>query len=207
MRRWHGNNVGPGSGLDAYRGRLGGPGDRQVRGRVPLDALDQLDNGPGRHREPPSGAGPTSGGELQLPSRRQERKPDLGFAHRKPSAGRRHRLGGRAIRRQVRSPPCRPFSFFCLLFLNDPLTPLLVARYLELDEIGKGRFAVVRRARDRGTGQEVALKQTPRQKQSRSLTRAEYDLLASTHHGNIVRAFALFENAPQLGVDTIVLEL
>ncbi|XP_011495502.1 PREDICTED: kalirin isoform X2 [Ceratosolen solmsi marchali] len=82
-----------------------------------------------------------------------------------------------------------------------------VARYLELDEIGKGRFAVVRRARDRGTGQEVALKQTPRQKQSRSLTRAEYDLLASTHHGNIVRAFALFENAPQLGVDTIVLEL
>ena len=82
-----------------------------------------------------------------------------------------------------------------------------VARYLELDEIGKGRFATVRRARDRGTGQEVALKETPRQKQSRSLTRAEYDLLASTHHGNIVRALAMFENAPQLGVDTIVLEL
>ncbi|XP_051163454.1 triple functional domain protein isoform X3 [Leptopilina boulardi] len=82
-----------------------------------------------------------------------------------------------------------------------------VARYLELDELGKGRFAIVRRARDRGTGQEVALKQTPRRKQSRSLTRAEYDLLASTHHGNIVRAFALFENAPQPGIDTIVLEL
>ncbi|XP_014207348.1 triple functional domain protein-like [Copidosoma floridanum] len=81
-----------------------------------------------------------------------------------------------------------------------------VARYLELDEIGKGRYAAVRRARDRGTGQEVALKQTPRQKQSRSLTRAEYELLASTHHGNIVRAFALFENST-LGVDTIVLEL
>lgn len=82
-----------------------------------------------------------------------------------------------------------------------------VARYLELDEIGKGRFATVRRARDRGTGQEVALKQTPRQKQSRSLTRAEYELLASTHHGNIVRAFAMFENAPMFSVDTIVLEL
>ncbi|XP_014237093.1 kalirin isoform X2 [Trichogramma pretiosum] len=82
-----------------------------------------------------------------------------------------------------------------------------VARYLELDEIGKGRFATVRRARDRGTGQEVALKQTPRPKQSRSLTRAEYELLASTHHGNIVRAFAMFENAPMFGVDTIVLEL
>lgn len=82
-----------------------------------------------------------------------------------------------------------------------------VARYLELDELSKGRFAVVRRARDRGTGQEVALKQIHRQKQSRSLTRAEYDLLAAIHHGNIVRAFALFENAPQQGIDTIVLEL
>lgn len=82
-----------------------------------------------------------------------------------------------------------------------------IGRYLELDELGKGRFAIVRRARDRGTGHEVALKQTPRHKQSRSLTRSEYDLLASTHHANIVRAFALFENAPQPGVDTIVLEL
>lgn len=82
-----------------------------------------------------------------------------------------------------------------------------VGRYLELDELGKGRYAVVRRARDRGTGQEVALKQTPRHKQSRLLTRAEYDLLASTHHGNIIRAYALFENAPQPGLDTIVLEL
>lgn len=82
-----------------------------------------------------------------------------------------------------------------------------IGRYLELDELGKGRFATVRRARDRGTGQEVALKQTPRHKQSRLSTRAEYDLLASTYHGNIIRAFALFENAPQSGVDTIVIEL
>ncbi|XP_015125607.1 triple functional domain protein isoform X1 [Diachasma alloeum] len=82
-----------------------------------------------------------------------------------------------------------------------------IGRYLELDELGKGRYALVRRARDRGTGQEVALKQTLRHKQSRALTRAEYDLLASTHHANIIRAFALFENAPQPGLDTIVLEL
>lgn len=82
-----------------------------------------------------------------------------------------------------------------------------VGRYLELDELGNGRFSTVRRAKDRGTGQEVALKQTPRHKQSRSLTRAEYDLLAAAHHANIVRAFALFENAPRPGVDTIVLEL
>ncbi|KYQ47509.1 Triple functional domain protein [Trachymyrmex zeteki] len=82
-----------------------------------------------------------------------------------------------------------------------------IGRYLELDELGNGRFGIVRRARDKGTGQEVALKQIPRHKQSRSLTRAEYDVLASTHHANIVRAFALFENAPRSGVDTIVLEL
>jgi serine/threonine protein kinase len=82
-----------------------------------------------------------------------------------------------------------------------------VGRYLELDELGNGRFGTVRRARDKGTGQEVALKQIPRHKQSRSLTRAEYDVLASTHHANIVRAFALFENAPRAGMDTIVLEL
>lgn len=82
-----------------------------------------------------------------------------------------------------------------------------IGRYLELDELGAGRFGTVRRARDKGTGQEVALKQIPRHKQSRSLTRAEYDLLASTHHANIVRAFALFENAPRPGMDTIVLEL
>lgn len=82
-----------------------------------------------------------------------------------------------------------------------------VGRYLELDELGNGRFGIVRRARDKGTGQEVALKQIPRHKQPRSLTRAEYDMLASTHHANIVRAFALFENAPRPGVDTIVLEL
>ncbi|KAF7988703.1 hypothetical protein HCN44_001276 [Aphidius gifuensis] len=82
-----------------------------------------------------------------------------------------------------------------------------IGRYLELDELGKGRYALVRRARDRGTGQEVALKQTPRHKQSRDLTRAEYDLLAMTNHANIIRAFALFENAPQPDFDTIVLEL
>ncbi|EZA49568.1 Triple functional domain protein [Ooceraea biroi] len=82
-----------------------------------------------------------------------------------------------------------------------------IGRYLELDELGSGRFGTVRRARDKGTGQEVALKQIPRHKQSRSLTRAEYDVLASTHHANIVRAFALFENAPRPGIDTIVLEL
>lgn len=80
-------------------------------------------------------------------------------------------------------------------------------RYLELEELGSGRFAKVRRAKDRGTGQEVALKQICRQRQARRLTQAEYELLASTRHDNIVRAYAFFENAPRPGIDTIVLEL
>ncbi|XP_078043886.1 trio Rho guanine nucleotide exchange factor isoform X2 [Augochlora pura] len=79
--------------------------------------------------------------------------------------------------------------------------------YIEPKELGSGRFAKVYRARDQGTGQEVALKQVSRSKQSRSLTRAEYDLLRVARHDNIVRAFALFEEAPHSDTDTIVLEL
>ncbi|XP_033331721.2 trio Rho guanine nucleotide exchange factor isoform X4 [Megalopta genalis] len=79
--------------------------------------------------------------------------------------------------------------------------------YVEPKELGNGRFAKVYRARDQGTGREVALKQVSRSKQSRSLTRAEYDLLRVARHDNIVRAFALFEEAPQSDTDTIVLEL
>lgn len=80
-------------------------------------------------------------------------------------------------------------------------------RYVELEEIGKGRFAIVRRAKDRGTGQEVALKEVLRRKQSHQVTQAEYALLANFQHVNIIHAMALFDNAPVPGVDTIVLEL
>ncbi|XP_021922834.1 triple functional domain protein-like isoform X3 [Zootermopsis nevadensis] len=80
-------------------------------------------------------------------------------------------------------------------------------RYMELDELGRGRFSVVRRARDRGTAQEVAVKQIVCKRQSRDVTQAEYTLMARLQHSNIVRALALFSNAPQLGVDTIVMEL
>lgn len=80
-------------------------------------------------------------------------------------------------------------------------------RYVELKELGVGRFAQVYRARDTESGRQVALKQICRLKQSRTLTRAEYDLLETIRHENIVRAFALFEDAPQPDIDTIVLEL
>lgn len=80
-------------------------------------------------------------------------------------------------------------------------------RYMELEEIDRGRFSVVRLARDRGTGVEVALKQVTRRKQNHHITQAEYSLLAGMQHVNIIRALALFDNAPLPGIDTIVLEL
>lgn len=80
-------------------------------------------------------------------------------------------------------------------------------RYIELQEIDRGRFSVVRLAKDRGTGLEVALKQVSRRKQPHNVTQAEYTLLAGMQHSNIIRSMALFDNAPVPGIDTIVLEL
>ncbi|CAL7943982.1 unnamed protein product [Xylocopa violacea] len=80
-------------------------------------------------------------------------------------------------------------------------------KYIELEELGVGRFARVYRAKEEEFEREVALKQISRLKQPLSLTYAEYDLLKSIRHENIVRAFALFEDTPQPNVDTIVLEL
>lgn len=80
-------------------------------------------------------------------------------------------------------------------------------RYTELEEIGRGRYSVVKRAKDKGTGFEVALKQVLRRKQTHEVTQAEYTLLAGMQHLHIIRALALFNNAPTPGIDTIVLEL
>ncbi|CAH1132932.1 unnamed protein product [Ceutorhynchus assimilis] len=80
-------------------------------------------------------------------------------------------------------------------------------RYIELEEISRGRFSVVRLAKDRGTNVQVALKQITRRKQAHNITQAEYALLASMEHPNIIRSLALFDNAPVPGTDTIVLEL
>lgn len=80
-------------------------------------------------------------------------------------------------------------------------------RYIELEELGHGRFSIVKRARDRGTAQEVAIKQVVEKRQSLEVTQAEYSLMARLQHSNIVRALALFEGAPQPGLDTIVMEL
>lgn len=80
-------------------------------------------------------------------------------------------------------------------------------RYMVLSELGRGRFGVVRLATDSVTGQYVALKQISRKYQDAITTQEEYKLMAATQHPNIVRGLAFFENAPNNGFDTIVMEL
>lgn len=79
-------------------------------------------------------------------------------------------------------------------------------RYFSVSELGRGRFSVVRLAKDSVTGHFVAMKQISRRKQDLIVTKEEYKLMASTQHINIVRGLALFENAPCIGMDTIIME-
>lgn len=79
-------------------------------------------------------------------------------------------------------------------------------RYFSVSELGRGRFSVVRLAKDSVTGHFVAMKQISRRKQDLVVTKEEYKLMASTQHINIVRGLALFENAPCIGMDTIIME-
>ena len=51
-------------------------------------------------------------------------------------------------------------------------------KYIELEELGRGRFSVVRKCQEILTGQEVAVKFINRRKQTRDETRKEYEILA-----------------------------
>ena len=51
-------------------------------------------------------------------------------------------------------------------------------RYIELEELGRGRFSVVRKCQEILSGQEVAVKFINRRKQTRDETRKEYEILA-----------------------------
>ena len=51
-------------------------------------------------------------------------------------------------------------------------------RYIELEELGRGRFSVVRKCQEILTGEEVAVKFINRRKQTREETRKEYEILA-----------------------------
>ncbi|XP_052122184.1 kalirin isoform X6 [Frankliniella occidentalis] len=80
-------------------------------------------------------------------------------------------------------------------------------RYLEKEVLARGRYSVVKKAQDRGTGQLVAAKQVFRMRQTSEITQSEYSILLRLQHQSIVRAFALFESSPLPEVDTIIMEL
>ncbi|KAK3932149.1 Kalirin [Frankliniella fusca] len=80
-------------------------------------------------------------------------------------------------------------------------------RYLEKEVLGRGRYSVVKKAQDRGTGQLVAAKQVFRMRQTSNITQSEYSILLRLQHQSVVRAFALFESSPLPTIDTIIMEL
>lgn len=80
-------------------------------------------------------------------------------------------------------------------------------RYFEKEVIGRGRYSVVKKAQDRGTGQLVAAKQVSRIRQALDVTQAEYSVMLGLQHPSVVRAFALFESSPLPETDTIIMEL
>lgn len=79
-------------------------------------------------------------------------------------------------------------------------------RYTVLSELGRGRCAVVKLARDTGTGQLVASKQISRNLQALIKTQAEYKIISAITHSNVVKGLCLYQNAPHPGTDTIVME-
>lgn len=79
-------------------------------------------------------------------------------------------------------------------------------RYTVLSELGRGRYSVVKLARDTGTGQLVASKQISRNLQALSSTQAEYKIISAITHSNVAKGLCLYQNAPHPGTDTIVME-
>merc|ERR1711953_1602610 len=63
--------------------------------------------------------------------------------------------------------------------------------YIELEEVGRGRFSVVRRCQEILTGREVAVKFVNRRKQSREDTKREYEVLRKLNHPGLVKASGL----------------
>ena len=65
-------------------------------------------------------------------------------------------------------------------------------QYIELEELGRGRFAVVRRCQQILTGGEVAVKFVNRKRQTRAETQAEFEVASGLRHENVVAVLGLF---------------
>ena len=77
-------------------------------------------------------------------------------------------------------------------------------QFIELEELGRGRFGVVRRCQQLMTGSEVAVKFVNRKKQGRDITRLEFDIMSKLRHKNIVNVSGLYLTATS---DAIVMNL
>ncbi len=79
-------------------------------------------------------------------------------------------------------------------------------QYIELEELGRGRFSVVRRCQQILTGAEVAVKFVNRKRRQREDTRKEYELIlrADGGGGTLVETGGLFATSSS---DAIVLSL
>ena len=78
-------------------------------------------------------------------------------------------------------------------------------RYIELEELGRGRFSVVRRCQEILSGSEVAVKFINRRRQNREATKREYELMTRfDSHPHLIPAHGLYLTATS---DAIVLGL
>jgi len=89
--------------------------------------------------------------------------------------------------------------------LPDPAwQPDFELQYIELEEVGRGRFSVVRRCQEILTGREVAVKFVNRRKQTREVSKREYEVLRRLAHPGLVNASGLFTT---VNSDAIVMDL
>ena len=77
-------------------------------------------------------------------------------------------------------------------------------KFIELEDLGRGRFGVVRKCQEILTGTEVAVKFVHRKRQSRDATQKEHEILAGLSNPHLVHSRGLFVTATS---DAIVLNL
>ena len=77
-------------------------------------------------------------------------------------------------------------------------------KYVELEDIDRGRFSVVRKCQEVSTGQELAVKFVHRKRWKKQLIVKEYQILSAISHANVVKASAFCETS---SYSAIVMEL
>jgi serine/threonine protein kinase len=77
-------------------------------------------------------------------------------------------------------------------------------RYVELEDIARGRFSVLRKCQEVSTGTELTVKFVHRKRWKKQLIVKEYEILSAISHPNVVRGLAFCET---VSCSAIVMEL